>query len=156
MTMTDAKDIITRCAEQFLVVLVEGDADFDHYDPRIHALCLAAPEPFGWLLARYEAGGFIGGPRDRPRAKPWTPDSIAVAVAGCLELDGTTDDDLELALELSRLCTPTAAGRLLHAIEKADAKLEAKSAAEDADARAEVEAAGLDWDTCLVGLAWAE
>lgn len=145
-----------------LVVIAEGDADAGHYDPVIHALCLGAPERFQWLRKRYS-----GNPdnlwlyeTDEDYVPPpdplmWTADNMAEAVAAYLELDGSTDENLCLATELSKHCSIEAADRLLDAIEDALARLEQEDAEADAQARAEVAASGLDWDTCLRGLAWA-
>jgi hypothetical protein len=136
--MTTDADIITRCADYFLTILVEGDADARHYDRFTHALCLGAPEPRReWFVKRYEGAGFN---RRRPAPKPWTPANMAkVADAylrdcGIVHLGDDTDHaPLELALELSRLCDNRSANLVLGAIEHALDQLDSEDE-EDEDA----------------------
>jgi hypothetical protein len=136
--MTTTDDIITRCADYFLTILVEGDADANHYDRFLHAMCLGAPEGRReWFVKRYEtreqrfnAGRdivalTIDEARKRPAPKPWTANNMAkvadayLCACGIVHLGDDTDHaPLELALELSRLCDHRSASLVLGAIER--------------------------------------
>jgi hypothetical protein len=141
--MTTTDDIITRCADYFLTILVEGDADFGSYDRFTHAMCLGAPEPRReWFVKRYETRRYEAAtiarrdPQKRPAPKPWTPGNMAKIVdaylrdCGIVHLGDDTDhSSLELALELSRLCDNRSASLVLGAIEHALDQLDSEDEA---------------------------
>lgn len=133
MSQYNISKTVSRAAERFYVVLLEGDYDANHYEEHIHALARSAPESIIASTPRWhEIMEWLDAHDDKPHwLEPeevgwaWDEDDMAAIAIEYLETfspDAYIDIDMEclgLALELTYLCDEAVVDELLGAIESA-------------------------------------